>query len=391
MNLEMPVFGAAEYVIRRGAIEFITRLGKKKIALVADSIAVGKRLPDIIKMIEASGAECLWVADINREPYMQDIEEPIRKAQAFEPDCIVAIGGGSVLDTAKAIWIFTEHPEMTWEDAFKPFALPKLGVKAPLIAVPTTSGTGSETTFVAVYTDGNTRQKRLVMSREIIPTYAILDADFVDSLPSKVAAHSGMDALVHALEGAICVASSAMATSVALAACLDVFDWLPASVHPERYPDKAPMAKERMHVAASMAGMCIANTCCGLAHAFDQPGPYFGIPHGLVCGIFMPYTIKACMPNEILFTLARRMGMTGTNEELERQFVEYLHNFLIELDMPTSFKDAGVDEAAYLERLDKFVEAGAGSISTKLSPTVPNNDQIRQIFLDAYYGAPLYE
>lgn len=391
MNLEMPVFGTAEYIIRRGALEHLTRMGKKRLALIVDSAALARgKLERIREMLTAAGIGYDIVADIQREPYLQDLEEPIRRIRAYAPDCIVAVGGGSVLDTGKALWIFYEHPELTWEDVFKPFQIPPLGSKAPLVAVPTTSGTGSETTFVAVFTDGKTQAKRLIMSREIIPKTAILDADLVDSLPAVVAAHAGLDALVHAMEAAVCVASSPMVVSIAAATCLDIFEWLPASVHPERYPEKRALARERMHIAASMAGMTIANTCCGLAHGFDQPGPYFGLPHGLVCGILLPYTTKFLLPNPTYAVMAKRMGFAGTEEELGRQLVEHLAAFHRELALPASFQEAGMDEARFLDKLDDFVSMAADSISTKLSPRVPDPEQIRRIYLDAYYGAPLY-
>jgi alcohol dehydrogenase class IV len=391
MNLEMPVFGTAEYVIRRGALEHLTQIGKSRVALITcPHLRKNNELAKIEEMFKKANMDYQIIADISHEPLIQELEEPIRKIQEYQPDCIVAIGGGSVLDTGKALWIFYEHPELTWEDAFKYFQIPKLGLKAQLIAVPTTSGTGSETTFVAVFTDSETHQKRLIMSREIIPDIAILDANLLDTLPSSVAAHAGLDALVHAMEGAVCVASSPMVTSIAIATCLDIFEWLPASAHPERYPEKSGEARERMHIAASMAGMTIANTCCGLAHAFDQPGPYFGLQHGLVCGIFLPYTTKFLLPNPIYSLMARRMGFTGSDEELGKQLVRYLNDFNKELKIPRSFKAADVDEAVYLKKLDDFVALAEESISTRLSPVIPDKEHIRKIFIDAYYGNPLY-
>ena len=391
MNLEMPVFGTAEYVIKRGAIEYLTQIDKNRIALIVDSSALaGGKLEKIKNLFESKNTDYQIIADIQHEPLIQDLNQPIQKIQNYQPDCIVAIGGGSVMDTGKALWIFYEHPELTWDDIFKPFQIPKLGNKATLITVPTTSGTGSETTFVAVFTDAETQQKKLIMSREIIPDIAILDADLLDSLPPDVAAHSGLDALTHAMEAAVCVASSPMVTSIAVSTCLDIFEWLPASVHPERYPDKSGKARERMHIAAAMAGMTIANTCCGLAHAFDQPGPYFGLPHGLVCGIFLPYTTKFLLPNPTYIMMAKRMGFGGTDEELGKQLVKYLYTFNKELGIALSFMDAGIEEKRYLQKLDDFILLAQASISTKLSPVIPNAEEIRKIFIDSYYGNPLY-
>jgi alcohol dehydrogenase class IV len=390
MNLEMPVFGSAEFVIRRGSIEFLTKLDKKRIALIVDSVALGNRLTDIQSMLTEAGIENKILIDINREPYIQDLDQSIPAIQEYKPDCIVSIGGGSVMDAGKALWIFYEHPEMSWDDAFKYFRIPPLGKNATLVAVPTTSGTGSETTFVAVFTNGETKSKHLIMSREIIPNYAILDADLVDSLPTTVALHSGIDALTHAMEAAISVASSPMVSSVALAAVLDIFEWLPGSILSEEGSELRKQARERMHIAASMAGMCIANTCCSLAHAFDQPGPYFNIPHGLVCGIFLPYTTKYLLPNPYYTKLAERMGFSGNEFEKGKQLVLYLHDFMSRLGMPSSFKAAGIPREEFMEKLDDFVDLAEESISTKLSPRIPNRDEIIRIFLDAYEGSALY-
>lgn len=388
MDLNYRVFGTAEFVLGRGSLNYLGTLKKERVALIVDSGALtsGGFMDKIKTILEQAGSKYEVIADINREPYISDLEEPIQKIRAFQPDCIVAIGGGSVLDTGKALAIFYEHQEITWDQVFTPFAIPPMGKKAVSIAVPTTSGTGSETTFVAVFTDDETKKKRLIMSREIIPHYAIIDPDLTDSMPSQVAAHSGMDAFAHAMEAAVCKASSPMVVSISLATCLDIIDWLPASVYPDQYPKKAVQARENMHVAATMAGMAIANTCAGLAHALDQPGPYFGIPHGLVCGILLPYTTNFVLPNPAYSLMAKRLGFEGDDIELGKQLVAFLWDFNQKVGIPTSFKDVGISENEYLKKLDDFIELALNAMSAKLAPVTPTPEQARKIFIDAYFG-----
>jgi len=271
---------------------------------------------------------------VNAEPSTDAVQKVLEHIRRFKPDCILAIGGGSVLDTAKALWIFYEHPDYTWEQAFTPFGVEKLGKAAKLVAVPTTSGTGSETTCVAVITDSETGLKRLIMSDEIVPTMAIVDADMVSSMPAKVAAYSGLDALAHAIEGAACSVSCDLAVSVALGAALDILEYLPASVKADPESDESRRAREIMHSAASMAGMAINKSCTGLTHSIDQIGPIFGLPHGLVCGLLLPHTIAYSSPHPIYVRIARRAGYAGSDKEMCDGLVKRLWDLNAELGIP---------------------------------------------------------
>ncbi|MEA4884450.1 MAG: iron-containing alcohol dehydrogenase [Clostridia bacterium] len=224
-------FVNAPFACGRGCLSTLPEVSGKRVALFIDSRALGReRLKAVTSGLEQAGIAWQLVADIGGEPSIHDALRPLDEMAVFKPDTIVAIGGGSVLDTAKASWVFYEHPGIGLEKAFTPFAIPGLGDKARLIAAPTTSGAGSETTCVAVLIDPDTRTKRLMMSSELVPDLAILDADLVDSMPAKVAAYSGLDALSHALEAATCTVSSGLVVSVAVQAALEVFGWLPISV-----------------------------------------------------------------------------------------------------------------------------------------------------------------
>lgn len=390
--LKFASFANAPYVVGRGSlqylVEYLCRVDGGRVALVSDVQAMEKggflaRLQDCVT---EAGATCELVADVKREPHTGDVGRFREEVFRFRPDRIVALGGGAVIDVAKALWFFYEYPEATWEQAFTPFALPPLGQKAELVAIPTTSGTGSETTCVAVLINDESRRKRLMMSRELIPRLAILDPDLADTMPMVVAAHSGLDALAHALEAAVCRTANPMVVSLALAAALDIIDWLPAAVAPHSSPENQRQAREVMHIAAGMAGMAINNASAGLSHAMDQIGPQFGFPHGLVCGILLPYTVRFTCPHAAYTTLARRLGYGGDDEAACSALVNRLWELARGLGVPAGFAGLGVPEAEFERQLGGLVEEALASGSTQLAPVIPDAAAMSHLFWEAYHG-----
>jgi alcohol dehydrogenase class IV len=387
MHSNFAQFHHSQLISGRGSIAFLGTLRKKKAAIVYDGRLLdeaGKqRLSDLLG---EGGCESKFLIDIRNEPFFSDIFNNLEAVRDFAPDLLVAFGGGSVIDTAKGLWMFYENPELKLADAFKPFQLPDSGHKAVLVAIPTTSGTGSETTCAAVFTDQETQQKRLMLAYGIMPKYAILDADFTDSLPDMVAAHSGMDALTHALEAAVTKSSYPLVESIAQAAALDLLENLPTSVNaPVGSPEKA-RARELCHFSATLAGISIDNSCAGLAHALDQMGPYFNLPHGLVCGILLPYTIIFHSIQPAYIKLGRHLGYHGSDEEVCRLLVEHLLRFNKQIGIATGFAEIGVDEKAYMAQLDKFVSALDGSMAASLSPRTPNPTEAKELLKAAFWG-----
>ncbi|MEG2653285.1 MAG: iron-containing alcohol dehydrogenase, partial [Ruthenibacterium sp.] len=280
-----------------------------------------------------------------------------------------------------------EYPEMTIEESLRPYQLPPLGRLAVMVAIPTTSGTGSETTSAAVFIDHATKAKHLMLANTLIPAYAILDADLTDSLPAAIAAHTGMDALTHALEAAVCVAATPLVISIALGAALDLLENLQNSISDHAPAPIHARAREACHVAASLAGMVITNSCAGLAHGMDQAGPCFGLPHGMVCGLMLPYTTAFSSPHPSYVTLARRLGLPGADDRaLCQSLVDYLWDFCEQMNIVHSFSALEIPEDAYMDKIDDFARLGLQAIATKLSPRVPTPDEARQLLRDAYYG-----
>lgn len=378
----------AQYIVGRGSIAAICELGRKRAAIIYDSRVVNDGLRSSIEeMFRSADGTCAWIGDIKNEPFFSDIKECVRLADEFKPDMILAIGGGSVMDTAKAVRLFYEYPDMTIQESLKPYQLPKLGKKTIMAAVPTTSGTGSETSSAAVFIDDETKAKHLMLANTIIPEFAILDADFTDTLPPVIAAHTGVDALTHGIEAAVCSKTSTAVVSVGIGAALDIIENLEASVNITEKNDKRDNAREICHTAASLAGMAITNSCAGMAHGFDQPGPYFGLPHGLVCGLMLPYTTAFSGVQPAYLKLAGRLGLQAdTDEALCQALVDRLWSFTDNLGFVHSFSELGVDEKTYMEKVEDFANLALGAISTQLSPRVPTYDEACAFFKRVYYG-----
>jgi alcohol dehydrogenase class IV len=389
VKMNYPVFSNAHLIIGRGSIESIVDINENRFALVGDFKALGeKRLKKIETMLKEAGKEIKVIASVEKEPTTSDFQDALTTINDFQPDCILAIGGGSAMDFAKVLWMFYEHPCFSLEQAFQPFSVPPMGSKAKLIAVPTTSGTGSETTCVAVLVDKDTKKKRLIMSRNLIPSIAIIDSDFPDTMPKHVAAYSGLDALSHALEAAACRISSQIVKTIAISAAQEIIEWLPASVN-ETDEDKKSTAREIMHNISTVAGMAINNSCTGLSHAMDQIGPLFGLPHGLVCGILLPYTIDMCCPTKEYVSLSRRLGYTGDDGYVCKKLVKRLFELNKELGIPLNLKNVGITLSDMEKNMDELVENAMSSASTALCPAKLSQQQLRGGFLRAYHGEPL--
>jgi alcohol dehydrogenase class IV len=383
MNSHISVIHSPKIVTGRGSLSYFSTLGKKRIGVISYTDELSEQ---VRSLAEEAGAEICYLAKVTREPLIGDVVEVVRKTAEFQPDLILAIGGGSVLDTAKAVHLFYENPEMKLADAFVPFTLPQLGKKAVHIAVPTTSGTGSETTSVAVLIDPDAKVKRLLMDNRIIPHYAILDANLTDSLPDSIAISTGLDALTHAIEASVAKNASAYSRSLALGAASDILEKLELSVSHDCSSDVRRDAKEGMHIAASFAGIAITNSCTGLAHSYDHPGPAFGIPHGTVCGLMLPYTMGFCGAQSAYASLARRLGYTGEVAALSQHLIDHIFSLMRRIGQKTCFRDMGIEESAYLANIEEWSASSLPAFATVVSPADMTVELGRKLYLDCYYG-----
>lgn len=382
---DVRLFANAPLAFGWGSLAQLSRLQGRRAAIVTDDAAMEQLgfLDQAAAHLRRAGLEIQIVARVAREPATDDVDAARSLVADFAPDWIVALGGGSVLDTAKALWVFCEHPDLSWEEVFRFNGLPAMR-QTRLVAVPSTSGTGSETSRVAVIVDSRAGMKRLIFSPEIIPTLAILDPALPAAMPPPLAAASAFDALSHAVEASLATIATEFTVSLALGAIRLIFKHLPTSCR-----DAAPQAREQMHYAATLAGMAINNSTAGLAHGMDQVGPLFNVPHGIVCAILLPHTLFFLLDEATarLAEMGRALGLPA--EDDRERALSFLREYVALqrlLGLPLAFKDVGIPEEAYRAQLGPMIESAQASGSTRLSPKIPSADEMRELFLRAYYG-----
>lgn len=368
----------------RGSLSFVTTLEKKKVAVLGYSDHVRELAEHIFK---DSKTEVLYVATINHEPLVSDIYDNLGQVADFQPDMILAVGGGSVMDVAKGLHLFYENPQMSFEDSLKPFSLPVLGKRAVSIHVPTTSGTGSETSSAAVFIDSETQVKKLLLSNTLIPHYAVLDPNLTDQLPSTVQTATGLDALCHAIESTTAKNANLFTKAVATQAALDILEYLPIAADDSAPVNLRMTAKEKLHMAATMAGIAITNSCTGIVHSYDHPGPAFGLPHGTVCGIMLSHSMELIGPTEEYAAIAKRLGYSGDTAQLSRHLIRHIQEFNRRLGIHNNFQDAGVGKDAYFQNVPVWAEISIPAFATQMSPADMDIEKGERFYEMCYYGS----
>jgi acetaldehyde dehydrogenase/alcohol dehydrogenase len=347
-------------------------------------------------------------ADVEPDPSFDTIKRGVAAMNAFKPDVIIALGGGSPIDAAKGMWLFYEQPDADVEGLKlkfmdirkRTYKFPKLGVKAKMVAIPTTSGTGSEVTSFAVITDKTKNVKYPLADYELTPDVAIIDPDLVMTLPKKTTADTGMDVLTHALEAYVSVMASDYTDGLSEKAIEIVFNYLE-----QAYKDESnKTAREKMHNASCIAGMAFTNAFLGVNHSMAHKlGGEFHIPHGRANAILLPYVVKYNSTTPTKFVsfpkyeyfiadqkyanMARKLGLKGkTTEELVDSLINEIKKLLTNLEMPKSIKECGVEEEEFLSKVDELADMAFEDQCTTVNPRLPLVSEIKQILLDAYYG-----
>jgi len=374
-----------DFVVGRGALTFIKSLGKKKIGIIRGGKSYTSDVEQTIEQsVKALEGEYCILAQISGEPCAQDIFKHMEKVRQFQPDMILAIGGGSVLDTAKAIHLFYENPTLTFEEALIPYSLPPLGKKAIHVAAPTTSGTGSEATSVAVFIDEASKTKKLMLDPGLIPHYAIIDANLTDTLSDALFISTSMDALTHAIEASVATNASEMIKSIALEAAVDIIENLTSALAPKSHKQKA--AREKIHVAAALAGVAITNACTGIVHSYDHPGAMYQIGHGQICTLMLPYAIKICDEQKEYATLAKRLGYQGTTQELTRHLIQHIFALKQELQLPLTFQELGIEREDYFSHVQTWATQSLDAFATRVSPANMTKEKGVMFYRMCYEG-----
>ena len=351
--------------------------------------------------------------EVESDPSLETIKKGVERMQDFKPDVIIALGGGSPIDAAKGMWLFYEHPEADLEGMKlkfmdirkRTYKFPKLGKKSKLVAIPTTSGTGSEVTSFAVLTDKEKNMKYPFTDYELTPDVAIVDPDLVMSMPKKTTAYTGMDVLTHAIEAYVSNMASDYTDALSEKAVQLVFQNLRKAY--ENGDDK--VAREKMHNASTIAGMSFTNAFLGIDHSIAHKiGGEFHITHGETVAILLPYVIKyngvknptkfASFPKYEYYIaerkyadLSRRMGFKAyTDEEGVYSLVTEVRKLADDVGIPKSFKEAGIPEEEFLKKIDELADKAYSDQCTSANPRVPLVEEIKQLLLDSFYGVPLY-
>jgi acetaldehyde dehydrogenase/alcohol dehydrogenase len=352
---------------------------------------------------------CEIFSEVESDPSFDTVNKGLELMRNFNPDVIIALGGGSPIDAAKGMWLFYEHPDadpeglkLKFMDIRKrTYKFPKLGQKAKMVAIPTTSGTGSEVTSFAVITDKEKNKKYPLADYELTPDVAIVDPDLVMSLPKSVTADTGMDVLTHALEAYVSNMASDYTDGLAEKAVELVIKYLP-----EAYKDgeNNKLAREKMHNASTIAGMAFTNAFLGINHSLAHKiGAEFHLPHGRINAILLPYVIKynSKMPTKFVSfpkyeyfiadkkyaEMAKKVGLKAdTTEEGINSLISKVQELNNLLNIPKSFKDAGVDEAEFMSKIDLLADRAFEDQCTTANPRVPLVTEMKQILIDSYYG-----
>ena len=314
--------------------------------------------------------------------------ETVMKGAAFmrehQPEIIVAMGGGSPIDAAKAMWVFYEYPEKTFDDIKDPFTMPELRKKAIFVAIPSTSGTASEVTAFSVITDYSTDIKYPLADFNITPDIAIVDPELAETMPQTLTAHTGMDALTHAIEAYVATLATEFTDPLALHAIKIVNDDLLKSYAGDM------QSREKMHYGQCLAGMSFSNALLGICHSMaHKTGAMFDIAHGLANAIYLPYVIdfNKKVAGARYATIAKYIGLAGsTDDELIDSLTAWICELNKKMGIPQSLKEQGVDEQEFLKNVDLIAERAIVDPCTSSNPRPITKDEMKELFTCAYYG-----
>ncbi len=368
--------------------EVLNDIKPKTVLIVTDKIIKDLGLVEkVTELLDSLGVKWYIFDKVEPEPSFETVEEGAKIAQELKPSLIISIGGGSVIDAAKSIWLLYEKPNYNLEE-LGPFEWLGLGEKAKLVSIPTTSGTGSEVTFAVVLTKKEEKKKIAVGNYELVPYYSVVDPMFSSTMPKKLTASTGIDALTHAIEAYVSINANPFTDALAEKALELIFAWLPRA-----YRDGSNIdAREKMHTAATLAGMAFSNSGLGLAHALGHSfGPIFGIPHGFSVGVFLPYVILFNSKDEEVkrkyAMLGKVIGVSGSNIDLLFEgFVSKLVELYKSVEAPLTVKELGVKKEDYLRELDVLINNAYEDPDVAFNPVMTSPEDLEKIFKRAYEG-----
>jgi alcohol dehydrogenase class IV len=368
-----------------GALEYLKRIEGKQALIVTGSIVKKMGFVDkVANYLKETGME-IEVFEVEPEPSVETVKRGVELAKTYGPDWIIGLGGGSNIDAAKAIWVLYERPDLEVA-SINPFI--KLGMrkKAKLICIPTTSGSGSEASWATVITNPKEERKMELANKELVPDLVILDPTLPMSMPQKLVAETGLDALTHAIEAYVSPKRNDFSDALAIKAIKTIFQHLLRSY---RNPEDKE-AKEKMHNAATMAGMAFTNSEVGIVHALGHMiGGVFHISHGKLMAIILPYSIEynAKVALERYIDIAKAVGIEAkTDGEALEKLIETIKEMRREFGEPASLKEAGISPEDFENKLENLVKKVMSSVVLQGNPRALNAEEARKLLIYIYEG-----
>ncbi|APQ77658.1 iron-containing alcohol dehydrogenase [Clostridium botulinum] len=369
-----------------GSLEALKTLKGKKAVVVVGGGSMKRFgfLDKVQSYLNEAGIEVKLIEGVEPDPSVETVMNGAAVMREFEPDLIVSIGGGSPIDAAKAMWIFYEYPDFTFEQAVVPFGIPELRQKARFVAIPSTSGTATEVTAFSVITDYKKKIKYPLADFNLTPDIAIVDPDLAQTMPAKLTAHTGMDALTHAIEAYVAGLRSVFSDPLAMQAIVMVKEYLVKSYNGNKE------ARGQMHLAQCLAGMAFSNALLGITHSMaHKTGAVFHIPHGCANAIFLPYVIqynsKSC--GERYATIAKKLGLAGENQdELVKSLIEMIREMNKTMNIPLNLKEYGITEEDFKENVKYISHNAVLDACTGSNPREINDETMEKLFACTYYG-----
>ena len=368
------------------AIDYLATIKGSKAFIVygsnrLESDGVIGRMQNLLK---EAGIQSMTFSGVEHDPSVATVRKGVSMMNEFQPDVIIGIGGGSPIDAAKAMWIFYEHPDFTFEGAAKPFNLPEMRNKAHFIAISTTSGTATEVTSFSVITDNETGIKYPIADYNITPDVAILDTTLVENMPKNLVANTGMDALTHALEAYVSNAANPFTDALAMRSIEMICKHLVASYNGD------VEARKQMHLAQNLAGMAFSNAILGIAHSMaHKSGAILNVPHGLANAIYLPNTVRfnSKAASARYAEIAQRVGLSGSNEqELVTALVNLIKQMRTDLGMPGSLKEFGIAEDVFSAKIDNMAATAVADPCTGTNPREISTEEMKALYIAAYNG-----
>lgn len=371
----------SELMFGEGCLEYIKTMPYKRVSIVigGSSMVKSGMLEKVENYFHEAGAETMVISGVEPDPHFATVMRGAGEMKAFQPDLIVALGGGSAMDAAKTMWIYYEHPELTkLSDVFPPNAFPRLRGKARFCCIPSTSGTASEVSRSVVITDEN-GVKQGLGNMEMMPDIAICDPEVTASMPPHITAETGMDALTHALEALASNRANYVSNILAKSAAKDIIETLPKA-----YEDGQDMKAREIMVNASMvAGMAFTNVSLGIVHSMAHTvGSYFHVAHGLADAILLPYVMEfnSAEPyaKKVYEDFAEYIG--------EKDLIQTVKELNQKVGIPTALNDVIPEEEKYMDMLDEMAKVAKADGCTKTNPIIPEPEQFKELFVKAYRG-----